>query len=973
MKNIKLILIIPLLCGNIVYSQVNNSNWTHVGPKSLNVPGNFETGLINNYVTDPYDPQHLFVASIFGGLWESNDRGDNWTNIDTKFTGSNGIIDIDFMSPTKILVGAFQKRYTLLNSTGAYIYDFGSDQWSATGAINLPAGANDYAIKSVEVHPQLTNPYLFLCTSVGLYRSINSGVSWQLIITGCIENMAFIPKPSNSGYFCYIAGSNALGDNSAPTGKLMVKQSIDDGATFPTDLSANFPITSTFNYSHSKLCAGDVIGNNYTLYLMTCVLNSTTNNWDRPTNDVNAGIYLHRLVKDIVGGGITYPAISGNLNQSTYGSPDRMGFAYDPQGNVLYFGGVYLYNYNFNTNAQNYVGGTHNDIHDIDIKLYNSNYEMNVTTDGGMYRTALSPSISFVTKNKGLDICSINGFSGSAINPNKYSLGSQDITHVDIFDVSAGTYKTHPSGESDGTFIDKFDDNLILMDYQSYDYASMVSKDGGQTISGNSGPFNPKTTSPFEANTASPVSLSAEFGMQQFKQDPFRPGKIYRLGGMTFAHIAQYDLKADAFVLKNTLGGYFPDPAWESRLVDLSFSQQSSNSVYALTSARYFPIYSMNTSSKVFKYIGPDFYDCWGGHNEYTTSGGAPQWQLITPDFLNLSNIGGGAVNIPAAEIGKGSLTAIVTSPWDQNILYASCSILGNPNVKVMKYNGTSWENYSSGIAPDEFIASMVMDNGSNDGIYVCSDKKIYYRDATMNSWMEFSTGYPMLHSKQLEINYKVNTLRAGTYGRGIWKSQLVCPTQSLIVLSNVSLAPETFIEANSITANVVYLTLNNPEVTALRATTKIELNPGFTAEPSVVGAQFHAFIHGCLEGSSSSTPNFFKSNSTELTEAVNGDIEEQQEIKVFPNPNAGLFTIVFDRNLDKKEKGERFEQEMDDENEMISVSIFNVVGSMVYSKQNIPSSTTELSVNLQDQAKGLYFVKIVKNGHMKTAKVVFQ
>ena len=409
MKKIKLFFLIPLLYGSIAYSQVNNSNWTHVGPISKNIPADFETGLINNYVTDPYNPSHLFVASMLGGLWESIDRGENWINIDTKFTGTNGIIDVDFMSPTKILVGTRHQSFTLKYSTGAYIYDFVSATWSATGAITLPPGISSYTMRSVEVHPQLTSPYLFLCTTVGLYRSINSGVSWNLVLNGCIENMAFVPKPNNFGYFCYVAGSNAIGQNNDPTGTLMVKQSIDDGATFPTDLSANFPISSTFTWSHSKLCPGKVSGNDYTLYLMTCVLSGTFN-WDRPPSDAQAGIYLHSLVKNIVGGGITYPVISDNLNQSTYGSPERMGIAYAPQQNTLYFGGVYLYSYNFNTSTQDYTGGTHNDVHDIDIALYNGNYEMNVTSDGGIYRTLLNPSISFSTKNKGLNICSINGF-----------------------------------------------------------------------------------------------------------------------------------------------------------------------------------------------------------------------------------------------------------------------------------------------------------------------------------------------------------------------------------------------------------------------------------------------------------------------------------------------------------------------------------------------------------------------------------
>jgi hypothetical protein len=42
-----------------------------------------------------------------------------------------------------------------------------------------------------------------------------------------------------------------------------------------------------------------------------------------------------------------------------------------------------------------------------------------------------------------------------------------------------------------------------------------------------------------------------------------------------------------------------------------------------------------------------------------------------------------------------------------------------------------------------------------------------------MDSWIDFSGNYPKLNSEQLEINYLEGTLRAGTFGLGIWKTPL--------------------------------------------------------------------------------------------------------------------------------------------------------------------------------------------------------
>ena len=42
-----------------------------------------------------------------------------------------------------------------------------------------------------------------------------------------------------------------------------------------------------------------------------------------------------------------------------------------------------------------------------------------------------------------------------------------------------------------------------------------------------------------------------------------------------------------------------------------------------------------------------------------------------------------------------------------------------------------------------------------------------------MNSWTPFMTGLPNVIVNDLEIFYPTNKLRAATYGRGIWQSDL--------------------------------------------------------------------------------------------------------------------------------------------------------------------------------------------------------
>jgi PKD repeat protein len=71
--------------------------------------------------------------------------------------------------------------------------------------------------------------------------------------------------------------------------------------------------------------------------------------------------------------------------------------------------------------------------------------------------------------------------------------------------------------------------------------------------------------------------------------------------------------------------------------------------------------------------------------------------------------------------------------------------------------------------------------------------------------------------------------------------------------------------------------------------------------------------------------------------------------ISIYPNPNSGSFTV---KNAD---------------NSSMKVEVFTVLGSKVYSNT---SADGDLMVNLQDNAKGIYLVKVTIDGVTSTSKI---
>lgn len=92
---------------------------------------------------------------------------------------------------------------------------------------------------------------------------------------------------------------------------------------------------------------------------------------------------------------------------------------------------------------------------------------------------------------------------------------------------------------------------------------------------------------------------------------------------------------------------------------------------------------------------------------------------------------------------------------------------------------GVTWTNYTTGL-PNLPANCIVYQNGSaNDALYCGTDVGVYYRDNTAGSWVAYNTGLPNVIVKELEIQYTAAKLRAATFGRGIWQTDLATPGTS--------------------------------------------------------------------------------------------------------------------------------------------------------------------------------------------------
>lgn len=127
--------------------------------------------------------------------------------------------------------------------------------------------------------------------------------------------------------------------------------------------------------------------------------------------------------------------------------------------------------------------------------------------------------------------------------------------------------------------------------------------------------------------------------------------------------------------------------------------------------------------------------------------------------------------NLP---VFNAAITSIETHPSDTNIVYIGF----HNDVYRSADQGQSWE-LLSGTLPDVSVNTVVIDStGAPEALYIGTDMGVYYKDGSMIDWQPFNSGMPMSSRvTELEIFYgptaSENRLKAATYGRGLWESDL--------------------------------------------------------------------------------------------------------------------------------------------------------------------------------------------------------
>ena len=142
---------------------------------------------------------------------------------------------------------------------------------------------------------------------------------------------------------------------------------------------------------------------------------------------------------------------------------------------------------------------------------------------------------------------------------------------------------------------------------------------------------------------------------------------------------------------------------------------------------------------------------------------------------IDKSTDGGITFNSIKNNLPNYSIEDIAFDPNDDNTMIVVYGRYQNDNSKVFitTNGGTSWTNITHNLG-NMPIRSVVIDHTTDRNIYLGAEIGIYTKPMSGNTWTPYNSNLPNTSIYEMEINHGSNTIKAATWGRGLWEYALV-------------------------------------------------------------------------------------------------------------------------------------------------------------------------------------------------------
>jgi len=181
---------------NFIASQTksfkNEAIWTELGPRMI--ASTHGLGRINAIAFHPYNPDNIYVGAPTGGLWVTFEGGNKWDILtdDLPIRGVSAII-VHYTNPNIIYIGTGDREHSV-NGMGVMKTVDRGITWEFT-----KEGMGDACVNKMLIHN--SDPDIIIAaTNYGIYKTFNGATSWSLKEWGNFKDLKYKPGDMDKLY-----------------------------------------------------------------------------------------------------------------------------------------------------------------------------------------------------------------------------------------------------------------------------------------------------------------------------------------------------------------------------------------------------------------------------------------------------------------------------------------------------------------------------------------------------------------------------------------------------------------------------------------------------------------------------------------------------------------------------------------------------------------------------------------------------
>ncbi|MCK9401389.1 MAG: T9SS type A sorting domain-containing protein [Bacteroidales bacterium] len=732
----------------------DESDWQFMGP--LGIPKKYSgapsqnsgKGMMLSLWVSTGDHSLIYAGSHHGGLWKTTDGGDNWYPLhdnDDKIHGVNSIA-VNPLNPDIIYISCNTSLGNFSSwNEGLFKSIDGGNTWEQlTLPVTYPVSDYKTNMRKVVLDPNDPNN-IFLITYQDVYRSTDQGNIWTTVFhreytqwgdesQWGLFDFKIIPWNQSVGY---LAGSEIF----------KIENPI---AGFTENNISNEIFFAGLNSADYIRCVPDrteiSIHRNYPDKVYFCY-------WAQYIPNDGVSFYRLRVV--------SYDNISQHYEVVYEGDNDvnelvanknKLEFAVSPSNeHIFYIGGIYIglidtENDRVDFIAPGIVGDAldcwvHVDIRDMQLFSHNGRDTIYLANDAGIsWGTLVEPGMGgqgcewqwhhpFSSIENGLNVTEFYGIGLYDKEQDLVAGGCQDLSDM-IF--NNDSWINFGIGDGSEIIWDSEDRNIFYFsEWQS----------GGLFRTNDMG----ATLRPIDV-------LGATSPIIPMKLDPIYNSILYSGKFELIKYSGVNDFSENNQITIETLDSFAPDSL-------------SAIEVVPASGTRKFYVSTLKTYS--YENPPPPLPENYAGFIfRFKYAGEVLEFKDISS---NLDGCYNGFVS--DIEVDPGHISHI----WVSFGVYTKGSQHEN-KVFYSENSGDTWEPWSEGLPlgmPVYKIKYVKQD--SHYFLFALTDVGIFKSTDEDHTWYRYSNNLPAKIVTDLEINPKYNTIVAATYGRGLWKSPLLC------------------------------------------------------------------------------------------------------------------------------------------------------------------------------------------------------